>query len=381
MDKIEIFKKIDKVVGTPLCILLSISNIFRDKTIARPRRILIIKLVAIGDLVVILPTIKAIRNIFPEAWIGLMTTLRVKEIVEGCPFINEIIYYDIFGKHKGITGLMKFICALREKHIDTIIDMEHYYRITSIISYFIFPRNWLGFDLPYQGRKYLFSVKVPYHIDKHEVEAFFEFAKTLGVDTTKPELVEIWTSEKDKKYVDIFFEKNNINPTDELVIGIHPGTGMSAISRRWLPERFAILGDWLISEYNAKIIFTGAASEVELVNSIVTLMKYKPVIATGKTTLKQLAEIGKRCKFFISVDTGPLHVVAAMKTPVIGLYGPNTPLKWGPYGKGHITIYKALSCSPCTKQYLGQVSKCKHPICMEQITVEDVRQAVKKMIA
>ncbi len=390
MDKIEIFKLIDKLIGTPLCFLLGIidkpfkrkpfspSSPFSPPLPADIKKILVIKLVAIGDLVVALPTLRALKQSFPHAHLALMTTPRVREVVEGCPYLDEIIYYDILGKDKGVTGLIKLIRTLKGKGFDLAMELDHYYRITSLITYFSGIKNRAGFDLPGQGRRGLVTIKSPYLIDRHEVEAFLEMAKTVGAKDAPTELVPIWVSEEDKKYVDSFFEQNKIQ-TDDFVVAIHPGTGPSATCRRWAAGRFAGLADWLIKEYKAKVIFTGAPSEVELVNSILAFMCEKPIVAAGRTSLKQLAEIARRCRLFISVDTGPLHVAAAMGTRVIGLYGPNVPSKWGPYGEGHLTIYKQLSCSPCTRQYLGQVSRCQNPICMEQITVEDVKAQVERI--
>lgn len=381
MDKVELFKKVDKIIGTPTCLLLGVLDklLFRKKS-PQPdwKRILVIKLIAIGDLVVALPTIKALRKSFPDAYLTMLVTPRVKEVVEGLPYLDKIIYYDILSKDK-VRGLFKIISLLRRERFDVVIELDHYYRITSIITFFAGIKNRVGFDLPGQGRRGLVTIKVPYLVDVHEVEAFLETAKEIGADISDKELVEIWTSAKDKEHVDKFLKEAGVTDEDFLV-GIHPGTGPSATSRRWAPEKFGKLADWLIKEKNAKVIFTGANSELELINESVKFMTLKPIIAAGKINLKQFAELCRRCSLFIGVDTGPLHIAAAMKTKVIGLYGPNTPLKWGPYGKGHITIYKNLDCSPCTKQYLGQVSKCPKPKCMEEIKVEEVMQVVKKML-
>lgn len=344
-----------------------------------------IKLIAIGDLVVALPTLRALKQSFPDTHLALMTTPRVKEVIEGCPFIDEIIYYDILGKNKGIRGLIKLIRTLRMKKFDLVLELDHYYRITSLITYLAGIKNRVGFDLAGQGRRGLVTIKAPYRIDRHEVEVFLEAAKVVGANISEKELVEIWVSEEDMALVNTFLTNEGV-AKDDLVIGIHPGTGPSATSRRWAPEKFGKLADWLINDKHAKVIFTGANSELGLINDCVKFMttrhnaSTKPIIAAGKITLKQFAELCRRCKLFICVDTGPLHIAAAMKTKVIGLYGPNTPLKWGPYGNGHIAIYKNLPCSPCTKQYLGQVSKCKNPECMKQISVEDVLAAVCKKL-
>ncbi|MEW6606591.1 MAG: glycosyltransferase family 9 protein [bacterium] len=379
MDKVELFKKIDKIIGTPICFVLGVlDKMFFRKRISQHhwQRILVIKLIAIGDLVVALPTIKALRKSFPEAYLTILVTPRVKQVVEGCPYLDRIIYYDIL--NTGIFGLFKIISLLRKEEFDVVLELDHYYRITSLITFFAGIKNRVGFDLPGQGRRGLVTTKVPYLVQRHEVETFLEAARVIGADISEKALVEIWVSEQDREYVNRFLKKVGIMEQD-LLIGIHPGTGPSAISRRWAPEKFGKLADWLIKEKKAKVIFTGANSEMKLINESVKFMTSQPIIAAGKMNLKQFANLCQRCKLFISVDTGPLHIAAAMKTPVIGLYGPNTPLKWGPYGKQHITIYKNLPCSPCTKQYLGQVSKCKNPKCMEEITVEEVMEAIEKM--
>lgn len=382
MEKVKLLKRIDKIVGTPICILLGMMDklLFRKNSFPpNPKKILVIKFIAIGDAVVTLPTLRALKKSFPKSHLAILVTPRVREVVEGCPYLDEIMYYDILGGDRGIKGLLKIIRQIRERKFDLIIELEQYYRITTLISYFAGVKNRVGFDLPGQGRRGLYTMLVPYLTDKHEVEAFLETAKQMGADTSEKELVEIWISREDREYVRKFLMEAGITEKDFL-IGIHPGSSTSATSRRWAPEKFGNLADWLIKEYDAKVVFTGAPSEVKLINEILGFMTTNPAVAAGKTNLKQTAEIAKRCKLFISVDTGPLHIAAAMKTKVIGLFGPNTPLKWGPYGDGHITIYKALACSPCTKQYLGQVSNCEDPICMKNITVEDVQAAVLQML-
>jgi heptosyltransferase-2 len=382
MNKIELFKKIDKLVGTPTCFLLGMIDrlFFRTNNVSpAPQKILVIKLIAVGDAVVALPTLRAIKKSFPKSYLAILITPRVKEVVEGCSFLDEIIYYDILEKDKGIRGLLKIISQLREKRFDLVIELDLYYRITTLISYFSGIKNRVGFDLPGQGRKHLYTLKVPYLIDKHEVETFLEAANKVGADISDKQLVEIWIQEEDKEYVTKFLAEAGVSEKD-LLVGIHPGTGPSAASRRWSAEKFGKLAEWIIQKYGAKVIFTGVSSEAELINESIKFMTTKPIVAAGRTNLKQFAEIARRCKLFIVADTGPLHVAAAMKTQVIGIYGPNTPEKWGPYGKGHITIYKPLECSPCTKVYLGQISKCKNPVCMEKISVEEVKEAVEKIL-
>ncbi|HAW60039.1 MAG TPA: hypothetical protein DCW86_01025, partial [Actinobacteria bacterium] len=333
--KTELLKKVDKIVGTPLCALLGIfdklTRPFRGKIgFDEVERILIIKTVALGDLVVALPTVKAIRKTYPRAYIAMLVTPRVREIVEGNPHLDEIIYYDVLGKDRGIGGLFALLRRLKARKFDMVVELEHYYRFTTLLSYLSGAPIRVGFDLPNQGRSWLFTIRVPYPYHKHEVETFLEAAKAVGADVKeilprlrRGELEEIPTSRGDREFAGKFLREHGVTDRD-LVIGIHPGTSEIAKARRWMPERFAEVADRLVREYKAKVVFTGALADVELVDSITSSMQTKPIVAAGKTTLKRFAELTKGFALFIGVDTGSMHIAAAMGTRVIGLFGPNT---------------------------------------------------------
>lgn len=380
-------KILDKSLGTVICYILGsmiwlIRRLIKSTSFSKPSdisNVLIIKTVAIGDLVVALPTIKAIRELYPNAKIGLLVTPRVKEVVEGFPYIDEIIFYDVLGKDRGIKGLFNIVRRLRSERYDLVVDLEHYYRFTTLLAFFAGARQIAGFNLPRQGRQLFFTTKVKYQTEKHEVETFLEIPKTLGAKITSSDikLEPLAVSAHDKQIIDNFIEINNIY--DGLAIGLHPGTSKVAISRQWMPERFAELARILHKKTGAKIILTGTNDDLPLLSQIASRLEFNPVLAAN-LTLKQFAELASRLLLFVSVDTGPLHVVAAMGTPVIGLYGPNTPVKWGPYGSSNISVYKKIECSPCTKQYLGKVSKCSDNKCMKAITVSDVMQAVDRLL-
>lgn len=381
MDSARRLKQVDKIFGTPLCYILGalsyIGRLLRraEKTDC-PRKILLIKTVAIGDLVVALPSFKAIRDAFPSAHITLLTTPRVRQVVEDSPFFDEIIYFDPLGQKKE-SGLISIARKVRAAGFDIVIDFEHYYRFTTLLAYFSKAPMRVGFDLPWQGRGLLFTRKIPYPIEKHEVETFLELAGAVGASTEKQGLVEIAISAQDNDYTDELAIELGLNGAGT-VIGIHPTTSPVAMSRRWPAERFAQLADELVQEEKATIVFTGAPADKELVENIRSKMNQHSVSTVGRSSLKQFAALTKKMSLFISLDTGPMHIAAAMGTKVIGLFGPNTPVKWGPYGSGNHTVTKNLDCSPCTKQYLGQVSKCSTGDCMLAISVEDVKLTVIK---
>ncbi|MBI3008562.1 MAG: glycosyltransferase, partial [Candidatus Omnitrophica bacterium] len=182
----------------------------------------------------------------------------------------------------------------------------------------------------------------------------------------------VWFTSLDKEHVNLLLDHYNIRQED-LLIGIHPGSRHKYA--RWVNERFALVGDELVSKYNARVIFTGSGNDIATVKDITGLMKKDAIILAGRTTLRQLAAIIKRCRIYISVDTGPLHMAVSLGTPAISLFsGRDFPEKWAPYGNMNIVIRKDILCSPCFKR------DCNDNKCMKMIETSDVLEAVEQLI-
>ena len=146
-------------------------------------------------------------------------------------------------------------------------------------------------------------------------------------------------------------------------------------TKRWAPRKIAELSDRLIEGYGAHIIFTGAKDDHSAVEEIVTLMRHTAVNASGKTTLKELAFLLKHAKLMITTDSGPMHIAAAMGTPVVALFGPTAPWRTGPYTDTALIVSTHLPCSPCFKR------KCdREKTCMQEISVAAVLAAVDKQM-
>ena len=204
------------------------------------------------------------------------------------------------------------------------------------------------------------------------------------------ELPKLNFSKNDKRIADRFLKDNNIKAND-FVVCIAPGAAESAKSRMWPFNNYAELCDEIIDKYNSKIIFTGDINEIDLVESIQKRMdnKGKTINAAGKVTLNQLFYLIGKSDLFIGNDSGPLHIAAAQGVKTIGLFGPNLPVRFGPYGKKNIGLYKGYNCefSPCINVHKGQVPDCLYPRdsndyqkCMKNISVNDVLKEVEKMV-
>ena len=370
---IELQRNIDRYVGGLLCLLFGIVSklLFFIRPTEKFNKILVIRLWAVGEAVLTLPMIHALRKKYPKAEITVLCRKRVK---------------DVFYRNKDVDSLLlfepgNFLALLRNiRHFDVSVDTEPFFRLSALLGLFFAGRR-VGFS--HSIRSLLYTDRVEFDDRQHEVLTFLDLSKKLGAYYKPKELISLNYSEDDKKVVDKIIKENKISKTD-VVIGITPGTAESARFRMWPKERFAALADILVEKYNAKIIFVGAKSDENVIKDVQNLMKKHSISFAGKTTLRQTFCLIKRCTVFISNDTGPMHIAAAQGVKTIGLFGPNLPDRFAPYGSGNISVYRKVECSPCINVHLGQVPReCKRKknkyICMNLIEVKDVLNAVKRL--
>jgi heptosyltransferase-2 len=283
------------------------------------------------------------------------------------------------GQHKGVLGLLKVINELRKRKFDLVIDYEQNHRLVTLISYFSGAKRRIGFYNATIKRGYLLTDKVMLKGSRHMIDNFDDLLVPLGIYAKTDRLERIWEPLESLDYCKKWLQERGVSEGD-LLIGIHAGSGERVSSRRWSKEKFAELADRLIQKFAAKIIFTGSPDELALINDVVKLMKSSAIIAAGHTSVTQLVSLIGLLDMFISNDTGPMHISAAMEIQTIGLFGPETPQVYAPFGSRNISIYMKIKCSPCIIIHKGQSQNCKNPDCIELISVADVWQAAESLL-
>lgn len=355
-----------------LYIFFLVQRIFLRKNIDEKNihKILQIKFYGIGNIVMLLPTMAAIRGHFPDAEIDMLSLSSNREMLEGNRFIDNS-YFLKYGNNlfQLFVSFFKNIWILRRKKYDMILDFEQFAKISSIMAFLIGARIRIGFETPAQRRDLLYTKKVIYLDFKHMVETFARIATAAGVEVNELSPVRINVSRENILKIKRIELENSISK-DDIMIGIHAGTSDNFVYRRWPKENFARLADMLIGKYNARIIFTGV--EKELVEEIIAFMNNKALNLCGQLGIKELCALIERCDFIISNDTAPVHIASAMGTPVVAIFGPNTPFLYGPRGDYDIILYNELYCSPCMTNFNAKTSYCKEPRCISSITVEEV---------
>ena len=363
MAKVSFLRFVDKYLGN---FLIGIISLFRKrkKSFGKSKKVLIVRLWTLGESLLTLPLIEHLKeNGFD---VTVLVTKRSRAVFENKG-------YKILGFEHIANYLHLF------KGFDIVIDTEPYLRVSSLLSWF-FGKVSIGFDGLFRARIYDF--KVNYNDKEHAVINFTRLLQPLNLFFIPEALVPLNYAKKDVTQVNKLLNDFNLN--DKKLIGIHAGTAETAPWRSWKTQNFVKLIELLIKD-GFYVVLTGSKSEYENNLKIINLLSEKSKVFNfaGKTTLSQLAFLMTRFGVFVSNDTGPMHLSAAMNVKTIGLFGPNLPSRFGPYGRKNVAIYKAkdLSCSPCINVHKGKFKKCKlNGKCMDLITVKDVYDTVVSLV-
>lgn len=333
-------------------------------------RLLIIKLSSLGDVILSVPGIRAIREKFPHHKISLLVGEGSKDILLKSPYIDELLVVDLKGKDKGVAGLLGIARILRKKSFDLVVDLQNN-RLSHLLSFLSMSLDRYGYD----NRKLSFLLNHRVKDDKPRVgpvEHQFRMLKLLGIDLRENRL-ELWPTADDEEYVENLLNKEWLSD-DQKIIGINMGASKRWVTKCWSKAQMVKFCDELGLK-NIRVVVTGTEEDVLAANMLVNAVKNAKVInLCGKTTVNQLAALIKRCAVYVSADSSPLHVAAAVNTPIVAFFGPTDPLRHMPPAKDYLIIRKELPCSPCYK------AKCKHKKCMNMITAEEVLQGVDKFL-
>lgn len=329
------------------------------------KKILIIKITAIGDVILSVPSIKAIRNSFPEAFISVLVGVESRRVLKKCPYIDEVILYDRKGKDKGLKGLLKISSVVRRKAFDMSIDLQNN-RASHLIA-------WMG-AIPrrfgYSNRKigFLINNKLKYlNIGAGPVEEQFRILKKAGINTIgASKRMEIWPGKEDFSYIEKVLKDEWVRE-NQVVVGMNIGGSWK--TKRWPLKCFAKLSDMLAAK-DVRVIITGSEGESDLAAELSQLARAKIINAAGRTNVTQLAALIKKCKVYVTSDSAPMHIASAMGTDFIALFGPTDPRRhFEPVDKG-VIIKKEVNCGPCYK------SVCNKNTCMRKISVEEVYRLI-----
>ncbi len=337
-------------------------------------RILVAGTSWLGDAVITLPTLRGIRNLFPNAHIAILAKDTVAELFQAVSCVDACIP---FHKAKGpgrISSIVSTAAVIRAHRFDLAV---------------IFPRS-VGSALP------CFLARIPVRIgfsaglrnllltdvvdrtkarrSGHQVHYYKHLLRPLG-DPEFPELPELTLPDNDLHWAASFLAGRKRQAGAPL-IALNPGS-IYGRAKHWFTERFAALAKRLKKNHGADILIIGDANTRSMADIIQKELDNTAIDATGKTTVLQLAALLKQCSVLVSNDTGPMHLAAAVGTPVVALFGSTDPGATAPLGPSIVILRHDIACSPCLQRTCPE----GHYKCMDLITVDEAEQAVSRLLS
>ncbi len=334
----------------------------------------------VGDAVLSIPSIMAVRRLFPEARITLLVNPWVSPIYSEAAFVDEILEYDKAGRHKGCAGLSRLVSDLKRRNFDLAILLQNAFEAALIPFCARIP---LRAGYARDGRSFLLTH--PCKIDPgvrqvHQVYYYLGILSELGLLAPKPWeqkplpiRITIGVRNADRSAATAMLRSNGIQEND-IVVALNPGAFYGE-AKRWLPDRYAQVADALANRHSARTIILGAASDLETARIVAAHMSTHPVILAGQTTLGQVMGLLKESDLLITNDSGPMHIASALDVPQLAIFGSTSEVATGPCNRDAIVIKHPVDCNPCF------LRKCPTDFrCMKEITVSQVVEAANPIL-
>lgn len=347
-----------------------------DAALRAVREIVAVKFWGIGNAALLLPVLHALKARHPGARLTVVTLRGNEPLFEGVA--DRTLSVRMAPVHGTLLDLLRVAAALRTRRIDLALDFEQYVRTSQALLFLAGARQVIAFDTEGQRRTGLADIRVPYDDTQHTGQSYLDLARAAGVKERAYRPGGLAVDPAARERVAGWCRLRGVPPHPLVVL--HPGSGDNFPGRRWPTRRFGLVARRLHDE-GAAIAVTGGRGEAALAREVAEAAERPVWDLAGRLDLKELVALLARASVLVSNDSGPVHVASALGVPVLGLFGPNSPALYGPLSAGSVSFYDAPPCSPCITNFNYKTSRCRNPVCIAAIEVEEVLSAALLLLA
>ncbi len=320
----------------------------------------------IGDAVMTIPALRAVRANFPGSSISLLVRPSVAPLFDREPAVDEIIQYG--HEFRGVSGRMKLASTLRAKGFTTAILFQNAFDAALLVSLAGVPER-IGYNR--DGRGILLTKAVSFRGEDrklHHIDYYLNLLDKAG-----------YTSERSRPWLRLTLEerlaaRETLSTMSRPILGINPGAAFGS-AKRWVLERFAEVARSFTEETGGSVAVFGGKDEAATARYVQALIPHRSRSFAGRTSLRELVALIAECDVVVSNDSGPMHIAYAVGTPVVAIFGSTDPKLTGPAGEGSTVVQSGVPCSPCFERTCRE----KHLACMDGISADAVFEAVRTL--
>ncbi|MBI2941564.1 MAG: glycosyltransferase family 9 protein [Chloroflexi bacterium] len=354
------------------------------------RRVLVVRPDHLGDLLLMTPALRLLRTALPDVQITCLVGPWGRPALRDNPNVAEILTWDFpwFNRQelpsfaRRTRQLVELAQLLDSHEFDAALIMRFDFWWGALACHLAGIPVRIGYDTP-ETRPFL-SRALPHPGRVHETDCDLALARALVGASALPDLsverrLDFVISDADERAAQQLLAKHGVGE-DEPVVALHPGAG--AWPKFWTVEGFGAVGDALAERVGARVVITGSLDERCLADGVAREMRHEPIILVGKTGLGVLGAVYRRTRVVVGVDSGPMHLAAAVDAPSVHLYGPIDPQRFGPVGDParHLVVRSEIECSPCDRlDWPGEEYEA-HP-CVRMIPPAQVLEAAGRAMS
>jgi heptosyltransferase II len=341
----------------------------------RVERVLVRATNWVGDAVMSVPALRETRRAFPRARISLVVRPWVRDVYAAADFVDELLVFDKSGEHAGLKGLAAFAGSLKARRFEVAILLQNAFE-AALMAWLARIPHRVGYAR--DARSLLLTHPLPVDPDVRRVhQAYYYLGILSGAGWMRPApwseprhpvSIRLGVTDKDREAAGEMLRRLGL-AEGESIVGINPGAYYGS-AKRWLIERYAAVGEALRDEYGVRIVIFGSPAEAPIGEAIGSLMSPRPAILAGKTTLGQLMALIASCRLFITNDSGPMHLAAALDVPQVAIFGSTSDAATGPLSANATVVRTPVDCSPCFRRECPIDLRCMTRVTVDQVLIE-----------
>lgn len=336
-----------------------------DRAINRSEinRILIRATNWVGDVIMTLPALEAVRESFPDSTLVVLARPWVIPLFESHPMVDSVMPLGK-GSFSGLTDILKTSLQVRRQNFDLAVLFQNAFE-AALIAYLGGIRYRVGYDTDH--RRLLLShavIRDDKIMNAHQVEYYLFLIRALGLNARSRD-PELYVSKDQEEKALPLLSENSVG-MDDFILGMSPGA-IYGPAKRWPSERFAAIGDMAVDKWGAKVMIFGSGQEKDICIRVSSAMSHPSINLCGGTELGELIALIRRCNLFVTNDSGLMHMASALKVPLVAIFGSTNPVATGPRGPRSIIVRHEVDCAPCMRPECSRDFQCMLSIKPEHV--------------